>query len=876
MIIYDPSGNTSKENVRYDMPSIYEGCIEKFTLMQEDYIELHFNLLEPVFFEIGCWTTWNDKKYYIIETQQPSYDESTGGYNYELKFEAYYRAWQMKIYKYSPDVDKENGKKNDKDNGTREAEFSLTANLENQIITFVRCLNKEGFRYNDNEFFDYKIVTDSENAAHKNYFNEVKTMTYSSVNFIEALNQIADEWDAEWWVEGNVIKFGKCQDAGEAIEFRLGENVVSMSGSKSETDYATRVYAFGSDKNLPKNYGKGNAVFTMDDNPQISEGFYYLKTDKPLYSYFFNKSDNIHNYEPEFDILNKGKIEIDSTPPIKAKTETKTDIATIDSTSYLLGTGKYVNKTFYIDRYKDNKEFCVLVSYKFALIGSLSTSIKLTVKVLLCGDKSAQSKTYEIGNSSVTINNFIAELYTESKDCVLRKNLNTDLDVSGNLSSQNISAFSFDIVEEQNVNIKILVGIEHVISGGILGKATFGIALPSKSELAKKITLEMANKELYTNVIVNTESEKGIIGRLINDTALFPTYGGKFIRFENEAIANKVKGQKVTIDNIIKSKLPSWYFESETDIQNSKSIKAIAERRLSLPYPYYVEASNVPFNSIVEKVLVFDDIYPCIKSLITKIEPKPQYVYENDEKTDIKYTEYYIHTDDFTFDEDYKLDTAEKLEIKFQTGALTGLTFEAIFHPKAIFNSEELPQQYFQIERQQFDGGIYLPSDAMHPEVGDEFILIGWDASRIEDLGLIKKAEGELAERTRFEIDKMNIDPTTYECTMFSDYTYGLAKETLVTDDNGVVLTDERGIAIRTDESASGLDERNKNIFKIGQRVKLWNAAFFEKGYRDSRIIGYERKMDIPYDSPVYMVGEKAIYSKFSSLEKSIKQIKNK
>lgn len=864
MTIYDPSGNTSEKNVLYKMPEIYEGCVEKFTLMQEDYIELHFNLLEPVFFEIGCWTMWNGKKYYIIEAQQPSYDESTGGYNYELKFEAYYRAWQMKIYKYSPDVDKEN----DKDNGTREAEFSLTANLENQVSTFVRCLNKEGFSYNGNVF-------DSD-VPDEDYYKEVKTMTYSSVNFIEALNQIADEWDAEWWVEGNVINFGKCQKAGEAIEFKLGENVVSMSGSKSETDYATRVYAFGSDKNLPKNYGKGDAVFTMDDNPQISEGFYYLKTDKPLYSYFFNKSDNIHNYEPEFDILNKGKFEIDNTPPIKAKTETKTDIATIDSTSYLLATGKYVNKTFYIDRYKDNKEFCVLISYNFALIGLSSTSVKLTIKILLCGDKSVQSKTYEIGNNSVTINNFIAELYTESKDCVLRKKLNTDLDVSGNLSSQNISAFSFDIVEEQNVNIKILVGIEHVINVGPVGEATFGIALPSKSELAKKITLEMANKELYTNVIVNTESEKGIIGRLINDTALFPTYGGKFIRFENEAIANKVKGQKVTIDNIIESKLPSWYFDSEKDIQNSNTIKAIAERRLSLPAPYYVEASNVPFNSLVEKVLVFDDIYPRIESFITKIEPKPQYVYEGDEKTDIKYTEYYIHTDDFTFDEDYKLDTADKLEIKFQTGALSGLTFEAIFHPKAIFNQEEPPQQYFQIVRQQFDGGIYLPSDAMHPELGDEFILIGWDASRIEDLGLIKDAEKRLAERTRFEIDKMNIDPTTYECTMFSDYTYGLAKETLVTDDKGVVLTDERGIAIRTDDSASGLDESNKNIFKIGQRVKLVNAAFFENGYRDSRIIGYERKMDIPYDSPVYMVGEKAIYSKFSSIEKSIKQIKNK
>ena len=848
MKIYPPSGTVEL----YEMPKIYEGCIEKFTLMQEDYIELHFNSVDPIFFPIGSYTTWNDKKYYIIEAQQPSYDESTGGYNYELKFEAYYRAWQMKIYKYSPDVD----------NGTREAEFSLTANLENQVNTFVRCLNKEGFSYNGNGF-----VSD---VPDEDYYKEVKTMTYSSVNFIEALNQIADEWDAEWWVEGNVIKFGKCQDAGEAIEFKLGENVVSMSGSKSETDYATRVYAFGSDKNLPKNYGKGDAVFTMDSNPQFKDIYGYLKTDKPLYSYFFNKSDRLDNSDPIFNLKTGtlGTLKPSGTSGIYCRTEI------VESSSIVLGSGEYKDTTFYLNKNVESTKFGICLDYSFAgFIGTGSISYSVIAFVILCGDKDGSEQTFNVG-VDVPVENAITSVVKSTTEISVSSN-----NKSGSKYLGDITFPTFTLTKEQNISIKILVGIQYSNSSAN-GTINFGIGYPS-GLFANTLSYYRNSKEVLTRVVVqfDTGNEEyptdKVEAVLITSAELFPNYGTNYIKFF-KGESNILKGRKVTIKNIIESKLPSWYFESEKDIQNAKSIKAIAERRLSLPAPYYVEASNVPFNSIVEKVLVFDDIYPCIKSLITKIEPKPQYVYENDEKTDIKYTEYYIHTDDFTFDEDYKLDTAEKLEIKFQTGALSGLTFKAIFHPKAIFNSEELPQQYFQIERQQFDGGIYLPSDAMHPEVGDEFILIGWDASRIEDLGLIEKAEGELAERTRFEIDKMNIDPTTYECTMFSDYTYGLAKETLVTDDNGVVLTDERGIAIRTDESASGLDERNKNIFKIGQRVKLWNAAFFEKGYRDSRIIGYERKMDIPYDSPVYMVGEKAIYSKFSSLEKSIKQIKNK
>ena len=858
MIIYDPSGNTSEENVLYEMPKIYEGCIEKFTLMQEDYIELHFNSVDPIYFPIGSHTTWNDKEYYIIEAQQPSYDESTGGYNYELKFEAYYRAWQMKIYKYSPDVDK----KNDKDNGTREAEFSLTANLENQVNTFVRCLNKEGFSYNGNGF-----VSD---VPDEDYYKEVKTMTYSSVNFIEALNQIADEWDAEWWVDGNFIRFGKCQDAGAATDFKLGENVVSMSGSKSETDYATRVYAFGSDKNLPKNYGKGDAVFTLDSNPQFKDNYSYFKTDKPLYSNFFNKSDRLDNSDPIFN-LKKGTLGTlvpAGTSGIYCHTNT------VESSSIVLGSGEYKNTKFYLNKNVGSIQFGICLDYSFAgFIGTGTRSYSVIAFVILCGDKNGSKQTFNVGKD-VQVENVITS----------SKKFTTEISVSSNNKSGskylgNITFDPFKLNNEQNISIKILVGVTFT-STSVNGTIDFGIGYPAGG-FADTLSYFRNSKEVLTRVVVqfDTGNEEyptdTVEAELITSAELFPDYGTNYIKFfKGESYI--LKGRKVTIKNIIESKLPSWYFESETDIQNAKSIKAIAERRLSLPDPYYVEASNVPFNSIVEKVLVFDDIYPRIKSRITKIEPKPQYVYEGDEKTDIKYTEYYIHTDDFTFDEDYKLDTAEKLEIKFQTGALTGLTFEAIFHPKAIFNQEELPQQFFQIVRQQFDGGIYLPSDAMHPELDDEFILIGWDASRIEDLKLIEKAEERLATRTRFEIDKMNINPTTYECTMFSDYTYGLAKETLVTDDNGVVLTDERGIAIRTDESASGLDEINKNIFKIGQRVKLWNAAFFEKGYRDSRIIGYERKMDIPYDSPVYMVGEKAIYSKFSSLEKSIKQIKTK
>lgn len=45
------------------------------------------------------------------------------------------------------------------------------------------------------------------------------------------------------------------------------------------------------------------------------------------------------------------------------------------------------------------------------------------------------------------------------------------------------------------------------------------------------------------------------------------------------------------------------------------------------------------------------------------------------------------------------------------------------------------------------------------------------------------------------------------------------------------------------------------------------------KHYRNSRIIGMEIKLDIPYDSPQYIVGEKAAYSRLGQLEEKVDSI---
>ena len=64
-------------------------------------------------------------------------------------------------------------------------------------------------------------------------------------------------------------------------------------------------------------------------------------------------------------------------------------------------------------------------------------------------------------------------------------------------------------------------------------------------------------------------------------------------------------------------------------------------------------------------------------------------------------------------------------------------------------------------------------------------------------------------------------------------------------------------------------DEVNRT-FDAGQRVKLKNPAFFGTSGRTSRVIGWEMCLDIPYDRPVYTIGESAQYSRLGELEDKV------
>lgn len=211
---------------------INEGCKRKFTLMKEDYIMLKFSLENPIYFKLGSYVECNFGLFGVCDLQKPAFNTNTAGYDYELRLDAYYWKWKNKIFKYTPETT------------GQEASWNLTAPLDVQAGIVLRNLKALGYTYKGQDFV-FSIDSTVENKS--------QLMSYDNINILDACFEMAKKWDCECWVTENIIHFGRCE-SGDAVDFEIGKNVQEMSLSESQSTYATRIYAFGSTRNIPADY----------------------------------------------------------------------------------------------------------------------------------------------------------------------------------------------------------------------------------------------------------------------------------------------------------------------------------------------------------------------------------------------------------------------------------------------------------------------------------------------------------------------------------------------------------------------------------------------------------------------------------------------
>lgn len=759
-------------DIRFSTP-INEGSKRHFLLMQEDYITLLFSLSNPVYFKLGDYVDNELGIFELVDLYKPTYNTTTGAYDYELRLDAYYWKWKNKKFFYTPETT------------GREAAWNLTATLDTHLDVFLDNLKALGYKFRDLDF-TWDIDSTVENTS--------KLVSYDNVNLIDALTQMAETWECEWWIENHKICFGRCEYSSP-VDFKAGDltdtenvNVNSMTRSDSQTTYATRIYAFGSTRNIPSSYRK-DLIFDVKE----VNGRNISDTSRPLkINYFPSRVTYKEDYTAS---SNEGSGPF--TPSYTEWTLDKDLASSAKGGSYkVVSGGISINISTAVPQI-GNRAF--LPAGDYILKASYIYNVSGESKEVIIGNQTvslAQNQQYEIVSKIQVSDTLVID--KNSSDLKVRVYVH----VPAPASSELLSTFQAYVTYDINVY------------GG--SSATTSVTFLSGANAGQTFAA-VYNPDLLTGDAANV------------------------IQLPEGVTASS--GNRYTINNIISGKVPDNYFSKD---DKEMTLNGVVQKRLMLPegisyvdaYKYsptgerinigdenYDDPDNVemPEEEAIEEIVIFEDEYPQYKGTISSVS--------HDDKVDDNDKEYRIYNFKDTglknFTEDFRLD-GEELHMIFQTGKLAGMDFAI-----NIVESDSTGTT-FEIVRNE-DYGRFLPDDVLYPEASNTYILYGFDTAYISEQ-MLPDAEQNLLKKAKEYVKKSMIDPSTYDCEMDADFIY---------------------------------NKGNIRTYEVGAKINLINKAFFPEG-RQSRIIGFEWPLDIPYDHPIYTVGETASYSRIGEIESKL------
>lgn len=742
--------------------------------MQEDYVTLKFSLASPIYFKLGDYIDNELGIFEVVDLYKPTYNTTTGAYDYELRLDAYYWKWKNKKFFYTPETT------------GREAGWNLTATLDVHLNIFLDNLKYLGYKFRDKDFI-WEIDDTVENSA--------KLVTYDNVNLIDALTQMAEAWGCEWWIENHKICFGRCEYSSP-VDFKAGDltdtenvNVNNMTRSDSQTTYATRIYAFGSTRNIPATYRK-DLIFDVKkvNGRDISD------TSRPLNIRFFPSVSHAGISPISMNIFEEGEM-VGAQEEYKVMTDVFT--SSMPASEYHISFNSML--LYFSTRFTSNIE-----NFKAKL--SLVYYVGEVEKVL-----DIQEKAFNDSVSSFTIS---------------------------------FSDTNFFLPEKAN-NCKFLFTF------------SFSLNHPEKTVVytigrsgENNVKLECLSASANTSVTFLSGANSGRTFSAVYNPDLLTGEDANVIRLPEGVTASM--GNQYIINNIIKGKIPDNYFSKD---DKELTLNGVVQNRLMLPkdVPYidayrysptgeridirdsrYDNPNNVemPEEEAIEEIVILEDEYPkYIGSVSSITSDEKEEEDSGGNKTGNKYLIYTFKDNGLkNFTKDFVLNGQEP-HLIFQTGKLAGLDF--VISLKESGNSGTT----FEITRND-DYGRYLPDDILYPVVSDTYILYGFDTAFISEQ-MLPEAEQNLLKKAKEYVKKSMIDPSTYDCEMNADFI---------------------------------CNEGNIRTYEVGAKVNLINKAYFPEG-RQSRIIGFEWPLDIPYDHPIYTVGETAPYSRIGEIESKLESL---
>ena len=219
--------------------------------------------------------------------------------------------------------------------------------------------------------------------------------------------------------------------------------------------------------------------------------------------------------------------------------------------------------------------------------------------------------------------------------------------------------------------------------------------------------------------------------------------------------------------------------------------------RLQLPSRAKYVDKNVDLYGVKEETeeAAFSAIYPKYVGTISSVRTEEK---ENEEGR--KYTVYYFKDNSMSFNpDDYQIPEYTYM-LEFQTGELAGRGTDGSFQAAWHENTKE-----WEITNVYPDDTTQIPGGVIIPKPGDQYIP--WNFSLPQEYTTAAEQAYELAVNN-----------------FLSNYSFDPNKYTGTTDRNYV--------------------ERNNTPLRIGQNVRLLSDNYFTDGYKDTRIIKVQRKLN--------------------------------
>ena len=239
----------------YTIP-VGSGSTYTWKKQEEEYITINFSSDSVLALKKGFYAEIEDLgRFEVVDFPTPTKASKDIGYVYELRLDRPWYKFKNRIIFF----------RRGSVNGM-EAKWSLTDTLEAHAGILTDNLSKIGYTYGGKDYIVY-IHEDVEKR------NEAKLIAYDSTTLLSALDSIAETFDTEWWIEENTIHFGRCEQ-NQIITLEQGKELNGISRSEDSEEHGTRLYAFGSSRNLNQNYRR------KLKNPFTIDGFHTLYTSK--------------------------------------------------------------------------------------------------------------------------------------------------------------------------------------------------------------------------------------------------------------------------------------------------------------------------------------------------------------------------------------------------------------------------------------------------------------------------------------------------------------------------------------------------------------------------------------------------------------------